>query len=173
MVMGRTAALSPAHTRPGRPGGSSSGSGRPSQPSRKKGNARTQSTADERVTGADCGEPHRLDSHASLSLVTNVVTALCTVESGLTHDSTGLKRRPEPHGHGSLRPSFSTSSLSTPTTRSPRLTRDSLERTPGGVCASVQKDAWVSSSRYMTVLLGSAESSTIVASAPWQARAIS
>jgi hypothetical protein len=81
MVMGRAAALSPAHPRGGRPGGSTSGSGRPSQPPRKKGNARTPSAADERVTGADCGEPRRLDSHASLSLVTDAVTALCTVEA--------------------------------------------------------------------------------------------
>ncbi len=37
--------------------------------------------ADERATDADCGEPHRLDLHASMSLVTDVVAALCTVEA--------------------------------------------------------------------------------------------
>jgi len=41
-----------------------------------------------------------------------------------------------------------------PTTRLPRLTRDSLEGTPGGACWPVQKDASVSSSRYMIVLPG-------------------
>lgn len=53
--------------------------------------------------------------------------------------STGGKRRPVPHGHGSLRPSFSTSSVPVPMTRSPRLTLDSLEGTPGGVCWPAQK----------------------------------
>jgi hypothetical protein len=48
--------------------------------------------------------------------------------------SSAGKRRPEPHGHRSLRPSFSTSPVSRPIVRSPRLTRDSLEGTPGGVC---------------------------------------
>jgi len=48
--------------------------------------------------------------------------------------SSGGKRRPEPHGHGSLRPSFSTSPVSVPMTRSPRLTLDSLEGTSGGAC---------------------------------------
>ena len=33
-----------------------------------------------------------------------------------------LNSRADPHTHGSLRPSFSRSSLSPPTTRSPRLT---------------------------------------------------
>ena len=51
--------------------------------------------------------------------------------SGLFAGSTGGKRRPDPHGQRSLRPSFSTSSVSMPTTRSPRLTLDSLEGTPG------------------------------------------
>jgi hypothetical protein len=64
------------------------------------------------------------------------------------------KRRPEPHGHGSFRPSFSTSSVSRPTTRSPDLTWVSLEGTPGGACWSIQKDASASWSRYMTVLPG-------------------
>jgi hypothetical protein len=41
-----------------------------------------------------------------------------------------LKRRPEPQGQGSLRPSFSTSSLSPWTTRSPRLTEVSLLKAP-------------------------------------------
>jgi hypothetical protein len=36
------------------------------------------------------------------------------------------KRWPEPHGHGSSRPSFSISSVPEPTMRSPRLTRDSV-----------------------------------------------
>jgi len=39
------------------------------------------------------------------------------------------------------------------TTRLPRLTRDSLEGTPGGACWSAQKDASVSWSRYMIILL--------------------
>ena len=49
------------------------------------------------------------------------------------------KRRAEPHGHKSFRPSFSTSSVSTPTIRLPRLTRDSLEGTPGGACQTAQR----------------------------------
>jgi len=73
--------------------------------------------------------------------------------SGLLAGSTGGKRRPDPHGQRSLRPSFSTSSVSMPTTRSPRLTLDSLEGTPGGVCRSAQKDAPASRSRSMAVLL--------------------
>ena len=67
--------------------------------------------------------------------------------------SSGGKRRPEPHGHKSCRPSFSTSSVSTPTIRLPRLTQDSLEGTPGGACQTAQKDVSVSWSRYMIVLL--------------------
>ena len=39
-----------------------------------------------------------------------------------------------------------------PTTRSPRLTRDSLEGTPGAACQTAQKDASVSWSWYMIVL---------------------
>jgi hypothetical protein len=35
----------------------------------------------------------------------------------------------------------------------PRLTRDSLEGTPGGACQTAQKDVSVSWSRYMVVLL--------------------
>ena len=69
--------------------------------------------------------------------------------SGPFSGSTGGKRRPDPHGPGSLRPSFSTSSVSMRTTRSPRLTLDSLEGTPGGACWSAQKDASPSRSRYM------------------------
>ena len=69
--------------------------------------------------------------------------------SGPFPGSTGGKRRPDPHGQGSLRPSFSTSSVSMPTTRSPRLTLDSLEGTPGGACWSAQKDASASRSRSM------------------------
>jgi hypothetical protein len=72
--------------------------------------------------------------------------------SGLFCGSTAGKRRPDPHGQGSLRPSFSTSSVSMPTTRSPRLTLDSLEGTPVGACWSAQKDASASRSRYMAVL---------------------
>jgi len=41
-----------------------------------------------------------------------------------------------------------------PTMRFPRLTRDSLEGTPGGACWLAQKDAPVSWSRYMIVLPG-------------------
>jgi hypothetical protein len=66
--------------------------------------------------------------------------------------SSSGKRRPDPHGHGSLRPSFSTSSVSMPTMRSPRLTRDSLEGTPGGACWSAQKDASASRSQYISCL---------------------
>jgi hypothetical protein len=40
-----------------------------------------------------------------------------------------------------------------PIIRLPRLTRDSLEGTPGGACQTAQKDASVSWSRYMIVLL--------------------
>jgi hypothetical protein len=73
--------------------------------------------------------------------------------SGPSCGSSGGKRRPGPHGHGSLRPSFSTSSVTVATTRSPRLTLDSLEGTPGGACWSAQKDASASRSRYMAVLV--------------------
>jgi hypothetical protein len=73
--------------------------------------------------------------------------------NGRFSGSSGGKRRPEPHGHKSFRPSFSTSSVSTPTIRLPRLTRDSLEGTPGGACQTAQKDVSVSWSRYMIVLL--------------------
>jgi hypothetical protein len=45
--------------------------------------------------------------------------------------STSLNRRPEPHGHRSLRPSFSISSFSPPCTDwSPRFTRASLREPP-------------------------------------------
>ena len=74
--------------------------------------------------------------------------------NGRFADSSGGKRRPEPHGHKSFRPSFSTSSVSMPTMRLPRLTRDSLEGTPGGACRPAQKDAPASWSRYMIVLPG-------------------
>ena len=74
--------------------------------------------------------------------------------NGRSAGSSGGKRRPEPHGHKSFRPSFSTSSVSMPTIRLPRLTRDSLEGTPGGACQTAQKDASVSWSRYMIVLPG-------------------
>jgi hypothetical protein len=77
--------------------------------------------------------------------------------SGPFSGSTGGKRRPDPHGQGSLRPSFSTSSVSVPTTRSPRLTLHSLEGTPGGACWSAQKDASASRSRYMAILLSRTE----------------
>jgi hypothetical protein len=73
--------------------------------------------------------------------------------NGRFSGSSGGKRRPEPHGHRSFRPSFSTSSVSMPIIRLPRLTRDSLEGTPGGACQTAQKDASVSWSRYMIVLL--------------------
>jgi len=72
-------------------------------------------------------------------------------QSGRFAGSSGGKRRPEPHGHKSFRPSFSTSSVSMPTIRLPRLTRDSLEGTPGGACQTAQKDASVSWS-YIIVL---------------------
>jgi hypothetical protein len=58
-----------------------------------------------------------------------------------TLDSSGRNRRPEPHGQGSRPPSFSMSSVSSRTRRTPRLTWVSLEGTPGGVCWSAQKDA--------------------------------
>jgi hypothetical protein len=61
--------------------------------------------------------------------------------TGRCSGSTGGKRRPDPHGQGSSRPSFSVNSVSTPTTRSPRLTLDSLEGTPDGAYWSDQKDA--------------------------------
>jgi hypothetical protein len=63
--------------------------------------------------------------------------------------SSGGNRRPEPHGQGSRPPSLSTSSVSSCTTRAPRLTWVSLEGTPGGACWSAQKDTSVSWSRYM------------------------
>ena len=66
--------------------------------------------------------------------------------------SSGGKRRPEPHGHKSFRPSFSTSSVSRPTVRVPRLTRDSLGGTPGGAYWSAQKEAPASWSMSMIVL---------------------
>ena len=64
--------------------------------------------------------------------------------NGRFSGSSDGKRQPEPHGHKSFRPSFSTSSVSTPTIRLPRLTRDSLEGTPGGACQTAQKDVSVS-----------------------------
>ena len=73
--------------------------------------------------------------------------------NGRFSGSSGGKRRPEPHGHKAFRPSFSTSSVSMPIIRLPRLTRDSLEGTPGGACQTAQKDVSVSWSRYMIVLL--------------------
>ena len=73
-------------------------------------------------------------------------------QNGRFSGSSGGKRRPEPHGHKSFRPSFSTSSVSMPIIRLPRLTRDSLEGTPGGACQTAQKDASASWSRYMIVL---------------------
>lgn len=88
---------------------------------------------------------------------------LASRRSARSCGSSGGKRRPDPHGHGSLRPSFSTSSVSVPTTRSPRLTLDSLEGTPGGVCWSAQKDASASRSRYMAILLLKATGEEIVA----------
>ena len=69
--------------------------------------------------------------------------------SGRRGGSSGGNRRPEPHGQGSLPPSFSTSSLPPRTTRWPRLTWVSLEGTPGGACWSAQKDASASRSRCM------------------------
>ena len=59
--------------------------------------------------------------------------------SGLLAGSTGGKRRPDPHGQRSLRPSFSTSSVSMPTTRSPRLTLDSLEGTPAAFAGRLKR----------------------------------
>jgi hypothetical protein len=64
--------------------------------------------------------------------------------------SSARKRRLEPHGHGSRPPSFSTSSVSILTTRSPRFTCVSLEGTPGGACLSAQKDVSGSRLRIMT-----------------------
>jgi len=51
-----------------------------------------------------------------------------------------------------------------PTTRSPRLTLDSLEGTPVGACWSAQKDASASRSRYMAVLPCPATRDRIIAS---------
>ena len=90
--------------------------------------------------------------------------------NGRFSGSSGGKRRPEPHGHRSFRPSFSTSSVSTPTIRLPRLTRDSLEGTPGGACQTAQKDASVSWPRYMIVLLVTQR--RIVACGPQVPRAV-
>jgi len=64
--------------------------------------------------------------------------------NGRSCGSNGGKRRPKPHGHKSFRPSSSMSSVSVPTMLLPRLTRDSLQGTPGGACWLVQKDASVS-----------------------------
>jgi hypothetical protein len=90
-----------------------------------------------------CGlsEPHRPNLTALVLIRFGCSSWRAYRRSGLSSGSTGGKRRPEPHGHGSFRPSFSTSSVSMPTTRLPRLTRDSLEGTPGGACWSAQKDA--------------------------------
>jgi hypothetical protein len=85
-------------------------------------------------------------------LISDVIVGLHAIESDRFCGSSAGKRRPEPHGHKSFRPSFSTSSVSMPTIRLPRLTRDSLEGTPGGACWLTQKDASASCSRYMIVL---------------------
>jgi hypothetical protein len=77
----------------------------------------------------------------------------CCRRSARWAGSIGGNRRPDPHGHGSLPPSFSTSSVSCPTTRSPRLTWDSLEGTPYDVCCSAQKDVSSFSSRRMMTSL--------------------
>jgi hypothetical protein len=82
----------------------------------------------------------RLWSRARANLTALVLTGpgrnsrLAFHRTGRFSGNSGGKRRPEPHGHKSFRPSFSTSSVPVPTTRSPRLTRDSLEGTPGGAC---------------------------------------
>lgn len=101
----------------------------------------------------DCRWPHQLNCAEVLVLTGHGrgrSSPQARRRSGPFSGSTGGKRRPDPHGHGSSRPSFSISSVSMPTTRSPRLTLDSLEGTPGGACWSAQKDAPASRSRYMT-----------------------
>ncbi|GGN38880.1 hypothetical protein GCM10010109_66200 [Actinoplanes campanulatus] len=87
----------------------------------------------------------------------------CCRRSARPDGSSDGNRRPVPHGQGSLPPSFSISSVSFPTTRSPRLTCDSLEGTPGGACWSAQKEKSVSSSRYMMAsLVGGSVGQTVV-----------
>lgn len=100
------------------------------------------------VRNATCGCVHPARPGAAPGeLIAPVLTdpgrnsCLACRRNGRFPGSSGGKRRPEPHGHGSFRPSFSRSSVSMPTMRSPRLTRDSLEGTPGGACWRAQKDA--------------------------------
>ena len=71
--------------------------------------------------------------HSSLK----VVVAIDAIKSGPTSGST-LERLPLPHGQRSLRPSFSSSSLSPWTMRTPRLTLVS-EGKPFAVCSSARK----------------------------------
>ena len=98
-------------------------------------------------------EPHLAQPPLSqFLLISDVIVGLHAIENGRFRGSSAGKRRPEPHGHKSFRPSFSTSSVSMPTMRLPRLTRDSLEGTPGGACWLTQKNASASYSRYMIVL---------------------
>ena len=59
--------------------------------------------------------------------------------NGRFADSSGGKRRPEPHGRESFRPSFSTSSVSMPIIRLPRLTRDSLREPPAALARRLKR----------------------------------
>jgi hypothetical protein len=111
----------------------------------------TLMAADESIHPGDCELP-RANVAAPVLASPGRSSRPALRRNGRFSGSSGGKRRPEPHGHKSFRPSFSTSSVSMPTIRLPRLTRDSLEGTPGGACQTAQKDASVSCSRYMIVL---------------------
>ena len=112
----------------------------------------TLMAADESIHPAD-SEPPQANVAAPVLASPGRNSRPALRRNGRFSGSSGGKRRPEPHGHKSFRPSFSTSSVSMPTIRLPRLTRDSLEGTPGGACQTAQKDVSVSWSRYMIVLL--------------------
>jgi hypothetical protein len=78
--------------------------------------------ADECVARYGCGAVPGGTSLGQPLLVSDVIAGLRAIENGRSCGSSAGKRRPEPHGHKSFRPSFSTSSVSIPTIRLPRLT---------------------------------------------------
>ena len=133
---------------------------KPGRPTRgKRVRWQLPSPPDNALSAALCGcspgavvEPRRANLRAPVLTGPGCNSRPARHRNGRFAGSSGGKRRPEPHGHRSLRPSFSTSSVSMPTMRLPRLTRDSLEGTPGGACWRAQKDASASWSRYMMVL---------------------
>ncbi len=79
----------------------------------------------------------RLSRRPSIKLVSDVVVAVGVVVASAA-PAAAAEAPSRPTWAGALPPSFSTSSVSLPTTRSPRLTCVSLEGTPDGACWCVQ-----------------------------------